>query len=77
MEYGSYAPGAPDVFIDDPEFRDLWLKPERFYVVAQQSAVPRLEGLVGSAQLNLVAESGGKVLLTNHPLTALTAPKGT
>jgi len=45
--------------------------------VAQQSAVPRLEGLVGSTQLNLVADSGGKVLLTNHPLTALTAPKGT
>jgi len=77
MEYGSYAPGAPDVFINDPEFRDLWLKPERFYVVAQQSAVPRLEGLVGSAQLNVVAESGGKVLLTNHPLTASAAPKGT
>ena len=77
MEYGSYAPGTPDVFIDDPEFRTLWLKPERFYVVAQQSAIPRLEGLVGSTQLNLVADSGGKVLLTNHPLTALTAPKGT
>ncbi len=77
MEYGSYEPGAPHVFIDDPEFAKLWLEPERYYVVAQQSAVPRLEGLVGSPQLNLVAESGGKVLLTNHPFAAPVAPKGT
>jgi len=74
MEYGAYAPGAPNVFIDDPGFRNLWLKPERYYVVAQGSAVPRLEGLVGQRQLDLVAESGGKVLLTNHPLNSWAAP---
>jgi len=68
LEYGSYAPGAPDVFIDDSQFKDLWLKPERSYLVAKQSALPRLQGIVGSAQLNVVARSGGKVLLTNHPL---------
>ena len=67
LEYGSYAPGAPDVFIDDSQFKDLWLKPERSYIVARQSALPRLQGVVGSAQLNVVATSGGKVLLTNHP----------
>jgi len=76
LEYGSDAPGAPDVFIDDPRFRELWMKPQRFYLVTEQSAMPRLEGLVGGAQLNLVAESGGKVLLTNHPLAAATL-KGT
>lgn len=76
FEYGSNAPGAPDVFIDDPKFRDLWLKPERFYLVAQESAIPRLQSLVGSGQLDVVDESGGKLLLTNHPLIALTAPKG-
>src|SRR5208337_2992046 len=68
LEYGSYAPGAPDVFIDDSQFKDLWLKPERSYIVARQSALPRLQGVVGGAQLNQVATSGGKVLLTNHPL---------
>jgi len=67
LEYGSYAPGAPNVFIDDSQFRELWLKPERCYIVARQSAVPRLEGLVGNERLNVVAKSGGKVLLTNHP----------
>jgi len=68
LEYGSYAPGAPNVFIDDSQFKELWLKPERCYIVARKSAVPRLEGLVGNAQLNVVAASGGKVLLTNHAI---------
>ena len=69
LEYGSYAPGAPDVFIDDSQFKSLWLRPERSYIVARQSALPRLQGIVGSAQLNVVATSGGKVLLTNHALS--------
>jgi 4-amino-4-deoxy-L-arabinose transferase-like glycosyltransferase len=68
LEYGAYAPGAPDVFIDDTQFKNLWLKPERSYIVAKQSVVPQLESLVGAADLNLVAASGGKVVLTNHPI---------
>ena len=67
LVYGSYAPGAPDVFIDDAQFRQLWLSPDRYYIVASEAAVPRLEGLAGKTQLSLVASSGGKVLLTNHP----------
>jgi len=69
LEYGAYAPGSPDVFIDDTQFKDLWLKPERSYIVANQNVVPRLASLVGSEHLNLVAESGGKVVLTNLPRT--------
>jgi Dolichyl-phosphate-mannose-protein mannosyltransferase len=69
LEYGAYAPGAPDVFIDDAKFRDLWSHPERFYIVATDAAIPRLEGLVGREQLNVVTASGGKVLLANHPLS--------
>jgi hypothetical protein len=68
LEYGSYAPGAPNVFIDDSQFKALWLKPERSYLVAKGSALPRLRGMVGAAQLNVVTSSGGKLLLTNHPL---------
>ncbi len=68
LVYGSYAPGAPNVFIDDNQFRDLWLKPERYYIIARTTAVAHLDSLVGSGQLNTVYISGGKVLLTNHPL---------
>ncbi len=68
FEYGADAPGVPGVFIDDAEFKQLWLEPDRFYVVAKQSAMPRLEDLVGSERLNMVAASGGKMILTNYPL---------
>jgi len=70
LEYGSYAPGAPDVFIDDAQFKKLWLRPDTTYIVAKESAVPRLEGLVGNEQLHLLAASGGKVVLSNRALTA-------
>jgi hypothetical protein len=70
LEYGAYAPGAPEVFIDDSQFKNLWLKPERSYIVAKQSVVPELQSLVGAARLNLVAASGGKVVLTNSPLVS-------
>jgi 4-amino-4-deoxy-L-arabinose transferase-like glycosyltransferase len=68
MIYGSYAPGAPDVFIDDAQFRELWFQPGRWYIVADHSALPRLLSLVGLEALTVVANSGGKFLLTNHPL---------
>ena len=68
LEYGAYAPGAPDVFIDDSQFKNLWLKPERSYIVAMENVVPQLESIVGAEHLNVVATSGGKVVLTNSPI---------
>jgi 4-amino-4-deoxy-L-arabinose transferase-like glycosyltransferase len=70
LEYGSYAPGAPNVFIDDAKFKELWVQPERYYVVALDSALPGLENLVGSERFTVLATSGGKSILTNHPLAA-------
>jgi hypothetical protein len=67
LVYGSYAPGAPDVFIDDAQWKNMWLGTERCYVVASDYAVPRFEKLVGKAALVLVAASGGKVVMTNRP----------
>jgi hypothetical protein len=68
LEYGSYAPGAPDVFIDDSRVKTLWQEPARYYLVAEAGQAPRLESVLGEAQWNLLARSGGKILLTNHPL---------
>ncbi len=68
LEYGSYAPGAPQVFIDGSQFKELWLAPERCYFVVFQSDVPRYGQLVAPASFNVVATSGGKTLLTNEPL---------
>jgi len=72
MEYASYAPDAPQVYIDDAEFRRLWLQPERRYLLTKESDLPRLESLVGREQLSLVAVSGGKLILANHPLASTT-----
>lgn len=68
LEYGSYAPGAPQVFIDDAELQRIWLSSERYYLVASVEAMRRLEPLISKKRLHVVIISGGKVLLTNLPL---------
>ena len=65
LVYGSYAPGAPDIFINDEQWKSMWESDARSYLVASRSALPRLRNLVGNDKLNVVAESGGKVVLTN------------
>jgi 4-amino-4-deoxy-L-arabinose transferase-like glycosyltransferase len=66
LDYGSYAPGAPQVFIGDGQFQRLWGGAERFYLVAAGTALPRLERLVGRPALRVVAASGGKFLFANR-----------
>ncbi len=66
LVYGSYAPGAPNVFIDDAQWKDLWLQPDRCYLVITQKSAERLKNLVEPELLTVVAQSGGKLLLTNH-----------
>ncbi len=66
LEYGSYAPNAPAVFIDDAKLKDLWPSAPRYYLIAEKPAVARLAGIVGKETLHTVAQSGGKFLFTNH-----------
>ncbi|HEV8492150.1 MAG TPA: glycosyltransferase family 39 protein [Candidatus Angelobacter sp.] len=65
LEYGSYAPGAPSVFIDDAKFNTLWRSHSRYYLLAYGSEKARLEQLVGPANLHVVAENAGNYLFTN------------
>ena len=74
LAYGAAAPGAPDVFIDDAKFAELWTTPQRYYLVGSETILPRLEKLVARDKLNIVAESGGKFLLTNIALPGSTLP---
>jgi 4-amino-4-deoxy-L-arabinose transferase-like glycosyltransferase len=66
LEYGSNAPGAPDVFITDEDLPGLWNSPERWYLATFQEDLPRLERLVGAGNVKQVASRGGKMLLTNR-----------
>jgi 4-amino-4-deoxy-L-arabinose transferase-like glycosyltransferase len=66
LVYGSYAPGAPNVFLDDAGWKALWLTGERCYLVTKEAQRPRLERLVGPSALHVVMSSGGKLLLSNQ-----------
>lgn len=66
LEYGSYAPGAPEVFIDDNRLKELWPSRERYYLLIEGPSLPRIEKAVGKAALFVIRESGGKFLLSNH-----------
>jgi len=68
LEYGSYAPGAPDVFIDDTRLQQIWQSPDRYYLLAYDNDIPRFQQLVGAAIVHVVSNSGGKCLLTNQPI---------
>ena len=68
LEYGSYAPGAPDAFIDDTKFVSLWTRADRYYLLAYGTDVPHLEQLVGRSNLHVVAEDSGDYLMSNHAL---------
>lgn len=68
LEYGSYAPGAPAVFVGNERFKELWLEPQRYYLLAYADRYGDFETLVGRERLITVTSSGGKVVLTNHPL---------
>ena len=77
LEYGSYAPGAPNIFIDDSKFKELWSAGERYYVIGYATQREKLEELVGESALHLVAASGGKLLYTNHSIAASDAAPAT
>jgi hypothetical protein len=77
LEYGSYAPGAPGIFIDDARMQSLWRDTDRYYLVAEDGQLPRISMVLGQ-QVTAVAHSGGKVVLTNRPLpnkVAFSAPQ--
>jgi 4-amino-4-deoxy-L-arabinose transferase-like glycosyltransferase len=64
LEYGSYAPDAVRVFIDDAELKALWSGGQRAYLVVYGTDMPHLKELVGE-RLHVVASSGGNYLLSN------------
>jgi hypothetical protein len=65
LEYGSYAPNAAKVFIDDADLKTLWSHDDRNYLLVYGSDLPHLKELLGN-RLNVVATSGGNYLLTNR-----------
>jgi hypothetical protein len=67
LEYGSYAPGSPPVFIDDAQFESLWNSNDTYYVLTERAKQAHLEESAPHDRLFLVKESGGKSLYSNRP----------
>jgi 4-amino-4-deoxy-L-arabinose transferase-like glycosyltransferase len=66
LEYGSYRPGAPQIFLKDADVPARWESSQRYYLVAEDPQLPRLKKLLGADHIHLVASAGGKSLLTNR-----------
>jgi 4-amino-4-deoxy-L-arabinose transferase-like glycosyltransferase len=67
LEYGSNAPDAPKVFIDNAGFEERWKSSNRYYLLTYGDDLPRLQGLAGKDNLHVVAENSGNYLLCNQP----------
>jgi 4-amino-4-deoxy-L-arabinose transferase-like glycosyltransferase len=65
LEYGSYAPGAPNVFLSDTQLPQLWKSAQRMYLVLEGPKLLGIEKLLGKDSLHLMQSSGGKYLFTN------------
>ena len=60
LEYGSYAPGSPPVFIDETNLKERWSESERYYLVADHNKSRVSLDLLGNGTVYGVAASGGK-----------------
>jgi len=69
--YGSAAPNAPPVFIEDPDLERLWKTGERYYLIAPQSSAERYRQLLGD--LYVIAASGGKCVWSNRSFGNITS----
>jgi len=65
LEYGSYAPNAAQVFIDDAALKTLWSSNQRTYLLVYGDDLPHLKTLLPT-QPRVVATSGGNYLLSNQ-----------
>jgi 4-amino-4-deoxy-L-arabinose transferase-like glycosyltransferase len=65
LEYGSYFNDAPAIFLDDGGFRALWNSPARVFLFADSSRLDEVRQVTDDPAY-VMAESGGKLILTNQ-----------
>jgi 4-amino-4-deoxy-L-arabinose transferase-like glycosyltransferase len=66
LEYGSYFEDAPKIFINDDDLAGMWDGSKRVYLFIDSSQLDHVSRMLRGAVYRL-AESGGKVILTNRP----------
>ncbi|MBM3727012.1 MAG: glycosyltransferase family 39 protein [Acidobacteria bacterium] len=63
LEYGSHAPGAPNVFLTDADLPRVWRGAGRHYLLVEGPSLPRIEKVLGRDSIRVRHASGGKFLL--------------
>jgi 4-amino-4-deoxy-L-arabinose transferase-like glycosyltransferase len=70
MEWGSYYPDAPHIFLDDAQLLSMWDQGPRKFLFVPPQYREHVEALLGK-RAYLVQELSDKELLTDRPLTPL------
>lgn len=73
LEAGSQYADAPHIFLTDPEFLALWAGPKRLFLFVPSEQRAAAAQRLPAARSYLLAESGGKAVYANHPVTSVAA----
>jgi len=65
LEYGSFFEDAPRIFLDNDQIAQMWRMPNRVFLFTDSSKLAELTRVIGEPSYTL-AESGGKLILTNQ-----------
>jgi 4-amino-4-deoxy-L-arabinose transferase-like glycosyltransferase len=65
--FGSFFPGAPDIFLDDQSFARLWNGPNRVFLFTEDYVQDQALQDVNAGTVFVFAREGGKTIFTNHP----------
>ena len=65
--FGSFFPGAPDIFLDDQSFARLWNGPNRVFLFTEDYVQDQALRDVNAGTVFVFAREGGKTIFTNHP----------
>ncbi len=69
LEFGSYYPDAPQIFLTDNDFPALWRGSRQVFLFVPQQLHNDALGRLPANSTYLLAESGGKSVYVNQPLT--------
>src|SRR5271168_3978256 len=68
LEFGSYYPDAPKLFLDDHSFPALWNGPKRVFLFAPKDLTHDVYIRLPRGSSYLVSARGGKAIFVNQPL---------
>jgi 4-amino-4-deoxy-L-arabinose transferase-like glycosyltransferase len=66
--FGSFFPGAPQIFEDNASFARLWNGPTRVFLFSEDFLIDQAFADIDRNKVFVFARQGGKVVLTNRPI---------